>query len=72
MVDSWPRLPSGLSRKGPLFFLGDYDLCMKMALDDSIVKAKEAVFGIHYCRSNSKVNLPKVSTSITTGALVCY
>ncbi|KAK6730949.1 hypothetical protein RB195_007426 [Necator americanus] len=67
MIDSWPRLPSGVTRKGPMFFLGDYDLCSSLWMKDIEATGNITYLRPHYCRSRTKVQLMERFTSVTSG-----
>ncbi|EYB85524.1 hypothetical protein Y032_0296g1684 [Ancylostoma ceylanicum] len=65
VIDSWPRLPSGVTRKGPFFFLGDYDICLE-SWTESFDSAANTTFRTHYCRAQTTVTLSQGSVLITS------
>lgn len=61
LVDSWPKLPSGILRRGPFFFLGDYDQCAELARSETPV---------HYCTADMQVEISKKTLPLATGAIL--
>ncbi|KHJ80026.1 hypothetical protein OESDEN_20309, partial [Oesophagostomum dentatum] len=67
MIDSWPRLLSGLTRKGAVFLLGDYDICQNLWSEDVNSSENTTSDEVHYCSAKLEVNLVQTSTAVTTG-----
>ncbi|CAJ0594363.1 unnamed protein product [Cylicocyclus nassatus] len=67
VLDAWPRLPPGLTSKGPMFLLGDYDTCAKQW--DEVIEEMENITSerVHYCRTTMTAKSEAGAITVTTG-----